>query len=445
MKFYNRESHLAEMKRIQNLAFKDYSKMTIITGRRRIGKTSLIHQALEVVDKKNTPTIYLFVTRKSEAALCREFAETASRVLDLLISNEISSFGNLFRALMEVGLNRKFNLVIDEFQEFEYVNQSIYGDIQNYWDQMRKKTKVNLIISGSVYSLMTKIFKNSKEPLFGRADNILTLQAFPPSVLKEIMHDNFPTYTNDDLLALYTFTGGVPKYVEQLCDSESLSIPKMIDFIARTDSPFIDEGKNLLINEIGKNYGIYFSILSAVSSGATAQNNIESIVGDVSISGHIKRLIEDYQILTRRRPILAKEGSHTVRYEIEDNFLHFWFAYFDKYRSLIEIGDLESLHKIIADSYTNYSGLMLERYFKKYLAEQRGFMDIGSWWEAKGNENEIDIVAIHLEKNKALAAEVKRKQENFRMSKLEEKVKHLKEKSMPKYEFDLKCLSLEDM
>jgi AAA+ ATPase superfamily predicted ATPase len=450
MKFYNREPQLAELHRIQELAFKDYSKMTVVTGRRRVGKTSLIIHALSNDDQAKapaakTPTVYLFVSRKSEGALCRDFAEEASRALDILVPYEINSFGRMFRFLMETGVNRPFNLVIDEFQEFDYVNRSLFSDIQNYWDQYRKKSKVNLLISGSVYSLMNKIFKNSKEPLFGRADNILTLKPFPPSVLKEIMRDNYPAYTNDDLLALYSFTGGVPKYIEQFCDQEALSLPKMIDFMAREDSPSIDEGRNLLINEIGKNYGVYFSILAAVSGGATAQNTIEDRVGEVSISGHIKRLIENYQILTRRRPLLAKEGSHTVRYEIEDNFLHFWFAYFEKYRSLIEIGNIEAVHRKITDSYTNYSGLMLERYFKKHLAETKEFMDIGSWWEAKGNENQIDIIALKLEKNQALAVEVKRKQENFRISKLEEKVEHLKAKAMPNYEFELKCLSLDDM
>jgi AAA+ ATPase superfamily predicted ATPase len=445
MRFYDRKSELLELQRIQKLAFEDYSKMTVITGRRRIGKTSLITHALDSDGTATVPTAYFFVSRKSQAALCREFAEEASRALGVLVPSEIQSFGRLFRVLMETAGSRPFNLVIDEFQEFDLIDKSLFGDIQNYWDQFRKKTKVNLIISGSIYSLMHKIFQNSKEPLFGRADNILRIKEFPPSVLKEIMRDNYPQHTNDDLLALYAFTGGVPKYVELFCDQKSLSVTRMIEFMAREDSPFIDEGRNLLITELGRNYGVYFSILAAVSQGATAQNTIENVVGEVSISGHIKRLIEDYQILSRKRPLLAKQGSHTVRYEIEDNFLHFWFAYFEKYRSLIEVGNIEWLGKIIKDSYDTYSGLMLERYFKRQLAESKEFKDIGSWWEAKGNENQIDIVALRLEKNRALVAEVKRKRENFRIGKLEEKARHLREKALPGYRFELKCLALDDM
>ena len=62
MKFYNRENELAELQRIQELSFGENSRLTVVTGRRRIGKTSLIMRAFE-----KTPTIYLFVGRKNEA------------------------------------------------------------------------------------------------------------------------------------------------------------------------------------------------------------------------------------------------------------------------------------------------------------------------------------------------------------------------------------------
>ena len=68
MRFYNREEELKELKRIQQLAFEESSRMTVVTGRRRIGKTSLIMKAVE-----QTPTVYLFIGRKNEATLCEEF------------------------------------------------------------------------------------------------------------------------------------------------------------------------------------------------------------------------------------------------------------------------------------------------------------------------------------------------------------------------------------
>lgn len=440
MKFYNRTKELAELRRIQNLSFTDHSRLTVLTGRRRIGKTSLIMKTVE-----DTPTVYLFVGRKNEATLCTEFITTISQSLDTFVPSEIQTFRSLFQYLMEIATNKAFNLVIDEFQEFYNINESVYSDMQNIWDQYRNKTKMNLVVSGSIYSLMQKIFQNSKEPLFGRADNIIKLSAFDLTTLKEIMTDHRPSYTNDDLLALYSFTGGVPKYVELFCDNGMLSVNEMIEFMIRDNSSFTDEGKNLLIEEFGKNYATYFSILSAISGGINTQPEIESALGNKSIGGQLKRLIEDYNIIVRQRPILAKEGTQAVRYEIQDNFLHFWFNYFDRHRSLIEIKNFQGLQKIVTDDYTTYTGRMLERYFKQQFAESFQYKDIGSWWELKGNLNEIDIVALKLEKNQAVVVEVKRQKKNFKLELFAAKVEHLKNKVLSKYTIESRCLGLEDM
>ncbi len=440
MKFYNRISELSELQRIQSLSFNDHSRLTVVTGRRRIGKTSLIMESV-----KGLPTIYLFVGRKNEATLCSEFIPIIAQSLNTFVPSEIHTFRSLFQYLMELATNKSFNLVIDEFQEFYNINESVYSDMQNIWDTYRQRSKMNLIVSGSVYSLMQRLFQNKKEPLFGRADNIIKLSAFDLPTLKEIMRDYRPQSTNDDLLALYSFTGGVPKYVELFCDNNMLTVDEMIAFMVRENSPFTDEGKNLLIEEFGKNYATYFSILSAISGGINTQPEIESILGDKSIGGQIKRLIEDYNIIVRQRPILAKEGSQAVRYEIQDNFIRFWFNYFDRHRSLIEIKNFVGLQSIIKSDYPTYSGIMLERYFKQQFAESFQYRAIGSWWELKGKQNEIDIVALKLVKNLAVVAEVKRQKKNFKPELLTEKVDHLKQKLLPKYQIEMVCLSLEDM
>ncbi len=440
MEFYDRTNELAELQRIQNLSFSDHSRLTVVTGRRRIGKTSLIMKSVE-----GLPTVYLFVGRKAEATLCSEFIPVISQSLDTFVPAEIRTFRSLFQYLMELASNKAFNLVIDEFQEFYNIDESVYSDMQNIWDAYRRKSKMNLIVSGSIYSLMQKIFQSKKEPLFGRADNIIKLSAFDLSTLKDIMRDYRSGYTNDDLLALYSFTGGVPKYVELFCDNQMLSVDEMISFMVRENSPFTDEGKNLLIEEFGKNYATYFSILSAISGGINTQPGIEAALGDKSIGGQIKRLIEDYNIIVRQRPILAKEGSQTVRYEIQDNFLRFWFNYFDRYRSLIEIKNFVGLQSIIKKDYPTYSGIMLERYFKQQFAESFQYRAIGSWWEFKGYQNEIDIVGLKLEKNQAVVAEVKRQKKNFKPEFLVAKTEHLKQKLLPKYRIEMRCLSLEDM
>lgn len=88
---------------------------------------------------------------------------------------------------------------------------------------------------------------------------------------------------------------------------------------------------------------------------------------------------------------------------------------------------------------------MLERYFKQQLAESFEYKAIGSWWESKNEQNEIDIVALKLEKNQALAVEVKRQKKNFKPEQFDSKIEHLKHKALPKYSIEAICLSLEDM
>lgn len=444
MKFYNREKEQELLARTREIAFNNHSQMTALTGRRRIGKTKLILKSCE-----GTPTVYLFVSRSNEASLCSQFIQTASRALDTFIPTEISSFVSLFEMLMGLGRNRSFNLVIDEFQEFFYINPSIYSGMQDIWDRYKDTTHVNFIASGSVYTLMHRIFMEYREPLYGRCDSIIKLQPFSTSSIKEILADYHPSYTNDDLLALYTFTGGVPKYVEMLLDRGCYTMSDMVDYLFEPNSIFLEEGNVLLIQEFGKKYGNYYSILSAIASGRNTTSEISEAIGNASAGGLLQRLEIDYEVIAKKRPILSKEGTQTVRYEISDNFLRFWFRYIAKNQDLIQAGLLSNLAEMVKADYPTYSGLILERYFREQLKEKQLFRTIGSWWEiSKGKDkeqNEIDIVAIYADNKKVLIAEVKRQRKNFKPELFQQKVETIRSKLFFKYQIESVCLTLDDM
>lgn len=362
MKFYNRERELEELRRICKLSFNSNSRMTVLTGRRRIGKTSLIKRAF--VDS-DAPMIYFFVGRKAEADLVEGFAAEVRDKLNVFVPKGIEDMAELFRFLMELAKSVKFTLVIDELQEFLNVNKSIFSDIQNIWDSHKDITNINLVLSGSVLSMMNKIFTDSHEPLFGRADNIIRLKPFRIETLKEILKDYNSGFSNEDLLCLYNITGGVPKYIELLCDNQKVDHEAMLDFVLSGMSPFIDEGRNLLITEFGRDYGIYFSVLQAIAHGRNSQAEISSALGGASIGGHLERLETTYNIISKFRPIFAKPtAKNTVRYRIADNFLQFWFRFIENNRSMIELDNYADLKAIVKSQYPTYSGLMLERYFK---------------------------------------------------------------------------------
>lgn len=124
-----------------------------------------------------------------------------------------------------------------------------------------------------------------------------------------------------------------------------------------------------------------------------------------------------------------KERSQSVRYEIEDNFLSFWFRYYDRNQSIIEIKNFVALRQIIENDYTTFSIHSLEKYFKLKMMGNHMYTAIGGWLERGGSENEIDIVAISIEKGKAVAIEVKRQKKNFNYSNFLEKSSTSKKKS----------------
>ena len=434
MRFYNRQKELKNLKDIEVLSKKS-SKMTVIVGRRRIGKTKLVQVAYP---KK----VYLFVSKKNEALLYEEFISIIQNQLDIKVLGSFLKFKDLFEYLMNVSKATPFTLVIDEFQEFLHINVSIYSDMQNIWDSYKDETQMNLVLSGSIYSLMKKIFEDKKEPLFGRANNKIHLKPFDIKTIKEILQEHYPAYLDKDLLSFYILTGGVAKYVELFVDNSAFTLEKQLSLIFDEHSLFLDEGKNLLIEEFGKEYTTYFSILSLISSSKTARSEMESILGK-NIGGYLDRLENEYTIIKKVKPIFAKEGSRTVKYEIIDNFFNFWFRFIYKYKSTIEIENYVYVKDIIKRDFSTFSGRFLEKYFIEKLKSSGEFSNIGTYWE-RGNQNEIDIVAVNDETKTMLIAEVKINLRKININVLKEKASKLTNKYK---HYDIKYVgySLEDM
>ena len=392
--------------------------------------------------------VYLFVSRSNEAMLCSGFAKVINETLkSIFVTTQIDSFADLFEMLMRAGRIEKFNLVIDEFQEFFYINPTVFSKIQDIWDRYKDTTHVFFVASGSVYTLMNRIFLDAKEPLYGRCDSIIKLKPFATNVLKEVLAEYKPGYTSEDLLALYAFTGGVPKYVDLLMQNECTDVNAMIDYIVQPYSTFVDEGNALLIQEFGRKYGNYFALLADIAGGRNTLAELGQSMGDTNIAGHIKRLEEDYELIAKKRPIFAKEATQTVRFEISDLFLKFWFRYFVKYRSMVELENYGLLAELIKADYPTYSGLVLESYFKQKMAESGEYRNIGSWWQAKKGKEacEIDIVGIKADNKTAVVAEVKRLRKNFKPDEFAGKVELIRNKVLANYAIDAICLTMEDM
>ena len=435
MKFYNREKELELLKKADKLKNK-HSIFSMIIGRRRVGKTALLLQLFEE-DKK----IYLFVSKKDEHLLVEEFLEIIKNEFNEPIFGEIKTLDKFFEYIFYLGTKYKFTLIFDEFQEFYKINSAIYSTIQKLWDINRVKTNIHFIACGSVYSLMKKLFENNKEPLFGRVDFKIDLQPFKVSVLNEILND-YRSYSDMNLLDFYTITGGVAKYIELFILNESFTFDDMLEIMINENSLFLDEGKNRLIEEFGKEYTTYFSILSLISSSKTSRTDIESVL-EKNISGHLARLENDYHIIKSIKPISAKLNSKVQKYEIVDNFLSFWFRFIFKYQSLIEARNFKMLKEIVKRDFSTFKGRILEKLFIDLFKEQQLYTKIGSYWERK-NQNEIDIVAINEIDKKMVICEVKLNKNKFDLNKLILKSHKLVQKYQ-NYKIEYKLLSLENI
>lgn len=436
MKFYNREEELAALDKLI-IKSKNQAQMTMVVGRRRIGKTSLLKKASD-----NQQSIYLFVAKKSEPLLCKEFVEIIQNELGVTAFGEFSQFKNLFAWLLEISKERNFMLIIDEFQEFYQINPSVFSDMQNIWDANKDQSKINLILCGSVYSLMTKIFENAREPLFARATAKMHIKPFQVSVLQEILRENYPDFTPKDLLAFYALTGGVAKYVENFVLAEAFTLESMLEEIFKTGSLMLEEGKNVLIEEFGKDYSTYFSILTLIASCKTSRPEIESIL-ETSVGVYLDKLEKDFGIIKKIKPILSKPSSRKIKYKIEDNFISFWFRFIYKYRSAVEIENYTLLKEIILRDYSTFIDPVLEKYFIEKLKVTNSFTEIGSYW-SKDNQNEIDIVAINEVENTVTFAEVKLNKRKISIPILKEKSKIILSQ-LPNYSPTYLALSLEDL
>ena len=438
MKFYDRENEQQVLSEMLQQSKRE-ARMTVLMGRRRIGKTELSQRCGDEV------ILYFFVGKKTESLLCQDYMREIREKLDAPILGTPTTFSEVFRFVLQLSESRPFTLVIDEFQNFLKINPAIFSDIQRDWDLHKRSSHLNLIISGSVFTLMTKIFEDHEEPLFGRADEKMKLEPFTTDVLKHILADFNPDYTPEDLLALYSITGGVPWYVTLLLDKGRTSRTRMLSALTEENSPFINEGRNILIEEFGTDYITYFSILTCIASGMKTRSEIENELQNNNIGPYLVKLENYYKIITKSLPVFSKKNSKRIRYMLNDCFLIFWFRFFYKYQALVENKALKALGDIIKRDYSGVSGLMMERYFMKKFQEKGRYI-VGKWWDRKG-ENEIDLIVVDIIRKEAWIYELKKQGFRYKENEFREKVDKVLEQTpeLRKMTIHLGSLSLDDM
>ena len=438
MRFYDRDKELNILNTNWNQTT-ERGRLTVVIGRRRIGKTTMLRKSAEV---GNQPLLYLYVSKDNERVLTGKFQEAAEQALGLQIFGRLETFAQFFELLMRYGQQNHFTLIFDEFQNFIKVNPAIPSHIQDIWDKNHEKVKVNMVACGSIYSMMHKIFDNEDEPLYGRQDCRINMQPFRISVLKEVLHDHNPKYTSEDLLCLYMLTGGVAKYVAWLMDAKAVTKAKMLRWVTQAGSPYLSEGTELIMSEFGKDYTNYLSILQLIASGLTTQSEIDGVIGK-NTGAYLDNLEVEYSYIHHRQPMFSKPGGRNSRWQLDDCFLRFWFRFILRNQALVEMERNDLLLEIVERGYEQYSGLVLEQYFRQKWMEEERVTLVGNYWDRKG-VNEIDMIAINEIDKKAVVAEVKRQRKKLNSSELAGKVSTISKK-LAKYEVRQIGLTMEDM
>ena len=121
----------------------------------------------------------------------------------------------------------------------------------------------------------------------------------------------------------------------------------------------------------------------------------------------------------------------------------FWFRFVESNRSLVELEKFDLLEQVIRSDYPQFSGFVLEKYFRQLYGEKDRVTEVSHWWDSQG-ENEIDLIAISQLDRCATIAEVKRNAQKIDKQQLMEKFEHIK-KHLRGYNVEFIALSLNDM
>lgn len=391
-KFYNRKNELAALNKHFTIAG-SHLLADVIMGRRRIGKTELVKKYLE---NKRNKALYFYVTKKSSQIILDDFTSVLRERFPF-VPSRISNWEDFFNIIFELSKEKKMIVVFDEFQNFHYIDKSVFSILQKKIDEY-KNIRMHLILVGSIQTLMEKIFME-KEPLYGRIDNFIYLEPFGFSEIVEICRD----HNLKDLrkiFDLYAIFGGVAKYYDILEKFNLFNVSSgeiLKDLFITKDASLYKEGENLLIEEFGHDYKRYFDILFCLSIGKTKTNEIASTMQlpVTTISKYLSVLINKYKLIEKRNPF-NRRNSKDNRYYLKDIFLKFWFHYVYKNYTKIEIESLKPILDDFRKTFKQHEGFIFEKLVRralhKKILEEKILLcqpdKISNYWDKK---YELDI------------------------------------------------------
>ena len=380
--FVNRQN---ELKLLEDEYKSNGFRFSVIYGRRRVGKTTLIKRYIS-----NKPFIYFLVTFESIPSLISRFKNLVANFFndDFLKSIELNDFNQIFSYIQKQNISKKIVIVIDEFQYLAKLDKSIPSQFQYIIDEVLKNTNIHLILCGSIISMMYEQTLSYNSPLYGRRTSSIKLNALKFEYLQEF----FPNKKEDELIELYAVFGGIPKYLELFKDSQNILEAIKINILDK-NAFLYEEPRFILQNEVSEPV-TYFSILEIIANGEHKIGNIASKLNKnvQNITSFISKLIE-LEIIYKDVPITEKLPNKSKKglYFIKDNFFRFWFSYVLPYKSQLEIENIDYVLDIVKRDFSSFVSKAYEDLAIDYLLKNYPVLKSGRWWS---KDEEIDVVGV---------------------------------------------------
>ena len=348
MKFIGREK---ELKKINRTISSDNLTFTLIYGRRRVGKSELVKQALKM---NSISSIYYECKQVAQESNVSGLCDVISENLGLpkLGYTDIES---ALKYVFEFAEKGKIILVLDEYP---YLRDSVRGMdsiLQSLVDKYRETSQLSLIILGSYVDVMRSLLEH-ENPLFGRVDYTLNLQQMDYYESSEF----YPGFSNEDKVRIYSVFGGIPYYNRLIDDRKSVR-DNIIELIASPDARLANEVSMYLSSEISKiaNANEVFETLArgfSKYSDILSQSHVSSGPTLVDVLEKLMRM----EVVVKTSPINDEGNRKRSGYYISDNLSLFYFRYIFRYLSQMNIMDPEIF-------YEKY----IEKDFEKYYVPHR--------------------------------------------------------------------------
>ena len=364
----------------------------LVYGKRKVGKTTLILQALKNSGDK---TVYYECLR---APLKENIAGLVSALVKagvLPVSMAFESFQDLFAYIST--LNGTFNIVIDEYpylkkyEKSDYVDSVFQAIIDNHISNVR------LFVSGSHISMMKELL-NEGNALYGRFGCVI--------VLHELNYKEaaafYPQKSAYDKIAFYSVFGGSPFVNEQLDADADLKSNIINTLLDPTSSVYV-YADNMLISDLSNTVNAE-RIFGAIGNGKKRYNEIEgklSMKSNGLLSKNLETLLK-MELLSKVYPINKSDDDKKSMYELSDNVLRFWYTYVYKNKSALQMLGAEAFYEsYIAPSLKTFISHRFEEVARVYFSlcaragKLKGVLNIGTYYyddSASKTNGEFDVV-----------------------------------------------------